>query len=182
MLSKPASNADMLSVTASLNGSILAQGNVPLNASKYELPFSLKGLVARNEAYNISCAAVYSSSNSQKSSAALSFSKMYRLPPLPSWTELFSSFNSVPAFHTYVARSPAVQTFEASAALYYLPDPSVGSVTKMDLRTGALLAKPANGSGGNYEAVFPIGFYTTYDSYLASNASVLDELKAQGWV
>jgi predicted ATP-grasp superfamily ATP-dependent carboligase len=72
------------------------------------------------------------------------------------------------------------QTFEATAQVYYLPNPSEGSVTKMDLRTGALLAKPANGSGGDYETVFPIGFYTTYDGYLASNTSVLDELKAQG--
>jgi len=174
------SNADVLAVTVSLNGTTLAQGNVPLNASKYELSFSLAGLQSRKEAYNISCTASYSASNTQKSSAAASLSKMYTLPSLPSWAELFSTFNSVPTLHTYTARDMKTQTFEASAALYYLPNPSEGSVTKMDLRTGALLAKPANGSGGNYEAVFPIGFYTTYDGYLASNTSVLDELKAQG--
>jgi hypothetical protein len=50
----------------------------------------------------------------------------------------------------------------------------------MDLRTGALMAKPANGSGGDYESIFPIGFYTTFDGYLAGNLSVLDELKEQG--
>jgi len=51
----------------------------------------------------------------------------------------------------------------------------------MDLRTGALLAKPADGSDGKYESVFPIGFYTWFDGYLAGNLSILDELKAQGW-
>ncbi|KIM82042.1 hypothetical protein PILCRDRAFT_88833 [Piloderma croceum F 1598] len=51
----------------------------------------------------------------------------------------------------------------------------------MDLCTGELLAKPANGLGEDYEPVFPIGFYTTYREYLTFNISVLDELKAQGF-
>jgi hypothetical protein len=170
------SDDDLLAVTVSLNGKTLALGNVPLNASQYELPFSLTGLQSQKEAYNISCTASYSSTNGQNNSAA-AFSQMhYRISTLLSW-ELFNLF---PTTHIHATRDMDAQTFEATAALFYLPNPSEGSVTKMDLRTGALLAKPANGSGGDYEAVFPIGFYTTYDGYLASNLSILDELKAQG--
>jgi hypothetical protein len=171
------SKDDLLVVTVSLNGKTLAQGSVPLNSSKYELPFSLVGLQTQKAAYNISCTASYSLKNSQQNSAALSFLNLYKIPILPPWAELFSDVNST---HTRATRDMNAQTFEATAALFYLPDPSQGSVTKMDLRTGALLAKPANGSGGNYEPVFPIGFYTTYGGYLASNFSVLDELKTQG--
>lgn len=73
------------------------------------------------------------------------------------------------------------QHFTSSSSLSLLPDPPAGrSVTKMDLRTGALLAKPATGKGGEYEPVFPIGFYTNFGGYLASNLSLLDDLKAQG--
>ena len=38
------------------------------------------------------------------------------------------------------------------AICYYFPDPlpSIGSVTEMDLRTGALLARPADGKAGPY--------------------------------
>ncbi|KAG8215124.1 hypothetical protein J3R82DRAFT_8586 [Butyriboletus roseoflavus] len=79
---------------------------------------------------------------------------------------------------TYAAAS---QTFSAMTALSVLPNPTNGSVTKMDLRTGALLAKPATGLGGTYEAVFPIGFYTTYDPYLITNLSAINDLKEQGF-
>lgn len=50
----------------------------------------------------------------------------------------------------------------------------------MDLRTGALLSRPATGKAGPYETVFPIGFYTDFGGYLASNLSVLDDLKERG--
>jgi hypothetical protein len=49
----------------------------------------------------------------------------------------------------------------------------------MDLRTGALLSRKPNGSG-DYEPVFPIGFYTQFNYYLASNLSMLDELAREG--
>ena len=83
---------------------------------------------------------------------------------------------------TYLAPgAKKAQTFTASTSLSYLPDPPDGrSVTKMDLRTGALLAKPATGKGGAYETVFPVGFYTNFGGYLASNLSLIDEIKAQG--
>ncbi|KAG6836204.1 hypothetical protein H0H93_010316 [Arthromyces matolae] len=51
----------------------------------------------------------------------------------------------------------------------------------MDLRTGALLARPANGKGGPYTPVIPIGFYTQFDGYLARNLSISAELAAQGF-
>jgi hypothetical protein len=128
-------DAGPLAVTVSTNGKTLATGIIPLNASKYEINFSLTSLTAQKDAYNISCSASY-----------------------------------------------AGKTFTTSTALSYLPNPTNSSVTKMDLRTGALLAKPADGSDGEYASVFPIGFYTSFDNYLAGNLSILDELKAQGWV
>lgn len=73
--------------------------------------------------------------------------------------------------------SPAMQS-----TLSLLPNPTNSSVTKMDLRTSALLAKPATGLGGTYDPVLPIGFYTSFDGYLASNLSVIDDLKERGWL
>ncbi|KAJ7253030.1 hypothetical protein B0H12DRAFT_1117142 [Mycena haematopus] len=75
--------------------------------------------------------------------------------------------------------SPEPQTFSATTTLSYLPRPPLGSATKRDSRTGALLVRPPGSS--SYEAVFPIGFYTSFDSYLDSDLSILDELKAQGF-
>jgi hypothetical protein len=122
-----------LSVTIKLGATTLAQGMVPLNASKVALSFSLTGLTPSMTPSNITCSATYADS----------------------------------------------QTFTASTSLSFLPDPTTGSATKMDLQTGALLARPANGSG-DYAPVFPIGFYTSFDGYLASNLSILNELAAQG--
>lgn len=75
------------------------------------------------------------------------------------------------------------QVFKATSLLTFLPPPppEIGSVTKMDMRTGALLARPANGKGGSYSPVFPIGFYTNSDGYLLQNVSVVAELKSQGF-
>ncbi|KAF8824649.1 hypothetical protein HHX47_DHR8000092 [Lentinula edodes] len=72
----------------------------------------------------------------------------------------------------------------ASSLLTYLPGkpPGIGGVTKMDMRSGALLAKPPTGEDGPYQYVFPIGFYTQYGSYLASNLSIPGILKEQGCV
>jgi hypothetical protein len=74
------------------------------------------------------------------------------------------------------------KTFTASGLLTYLPDPpsGIGSVTKMDARTGALLARPANGEGGAFAPVFPIGFYTQFDGYLANNLTISAQLAEQG--
>ena len=83
------------------------------------------------------------------------------------------------ATYPTAGQSAMTQTFTTSTALYVLLNPSSGSVTKMDFRTGALLAKPATGNGGEYELVFPIGFFTQFDGYF-TNLSVIDELKDQG--
>ncbi|KAJ4491090.1 hypothetical protein C8R41DRAFT_379936 [Lentinula lateritia] len=75
------------------------------------------------------------------------------------------------------------QQLLASSLLTYLPGkpPGIGGVTKMDMRSGALLAKPPTGEDGPYQYVFPIGFYTQYGSYLASNLSIPGILKEQGF-
>ncbi|KAF8841644.1 hypothetical protein BDN67DRAFT_966894 [Paxillus ammoniavirescens] len=134
-----------LDVTISLNGETLARELVPLNATAYELPFSLEGITPQMAAYNLSCEATYSGSMSATSLG----------PP---------------------------QTFSATTTLSVLPNPTNSSVTKMDLRTGALLAKPATGIEGAYKPVFPIGFYTNFGGYLATNLSIIDELKEQGQI
>lgn len=131
------SNDGTLSVIVSTGGKLLANGTVPLNATAFEIPFSLRDLTPQSTPYNLSCQATYSSSSSSSS-----------------------------------------QLFSTSSALYFLPDPTNSSVTKMDLRTGALLAKPANGQG-SYQTVFPIGFYTEFQ-YLAANLTLIDELAMQG--
>ncbi|KAG6334446.1 hypothetical protein ID866_4647 [Astraeus odoratus] len=133
---------DELDVTVSLDGKTLATAVVPLNATAYEIPFSLEGIEPKMTPYNLSCEAIYGSTGEP-------------------------------------------QTFSATTLLHVLPNPSSGSATKMDLRTGALLAKPATGTGGDYEPVFPIGFYTQFDGYLTANSSVnvsaIEELKDQGF-
>ena len=133
------STPQKLGVTVTLDGKALAKAMVPLNATAYEVPFSLLNIQPQPTSYNITCEATYTATD----------------------------------------HSAMPQSFSTSTTLYVLPDPSSGSVTKMDLRTGALLAKPATGNGGNYEPVFPIGFYTQFDGYL-TNLSVINELKDQG--
>ncbi|KAI0077012.1 hypothetical protein K474DRAFT_1175661 [Panus rudis PR-1116 ss-1] len=133
-------NLGTLDVSVKVNGHTLAQGHVPVNATKHVLSFSLASLRPQKNAFDVTCSATYS------------------------------------------AAGKPLQTFSASTELSFLPPPPAGrSVTKMDLRTGALLAKHANGKGGEYETVFPIGFYTDFGGYLASNLSVLDDLKARGF-
>ena len=77
-----------------------------------------------------------------------------------SWT-----FKSIPAQLTYLP----------------FPDASIGSFTKLDLRTGGLLAKRAN-DPKPYLPIFPMGFYTAFGGYLDSNLSVLEDLKDEGCV
>ncbi|KAF8970629.1 hypothetical protein BDZ97DRAFT_54254 [Flammula alnicola] len=51
----------------------------------------------------------------------------------------------------------------------------------MDLRTGAMLARPADGKGGPFAPVFPIGFYTGFGGYLVDDFTIPAQLKAQGF-
>jgi hypothetical protein len=73
------------------------------------------------------------------------------------------------------------QKFKTSASLLYLPDTNA-SVTKTDLRTGALWVRPANGKGGAFAPFVPQGFYINFDQYLAKNLTMIDQLKADGFV
>ncbi|KAE9385569.1 hypothetical protein BT96DRAFT_1006920 [Gymnopus androsaceus JB14] len=70
-----------------------------------------------------------------------------------------------------------------SSLLTYLPakPADIGGVTKMDMRSGTLLAKPATGEDGPYERIFPIGFYSNFGGYLDSNLSIESTLKDQGF-
>lgn len=88
----------------------------------------------------------------------------------------------VQAFNLSCTASLEAQKFEATGSLSFLPDPpaDIGSVTKMDLRTGAVLARPADGKGGPFAPVFPIGFYTGFDNYLTQDPTIPAQLKAQG--
>ena len=128
-----------LFVSVTVNGKNLASGTVPLNTTKYPIPFSLSSLTPQAQAYNISCSATFASSS---------------------------------------------QTFQAFGSLSYLPDPppDIGSVTKMDLRTGAVLARPADGKGGPFAPVFPIGFFTWFNDNFAKakDPPIPAQLKAQG--
>ncbi|KAH9008415.1 hypothetical protein EDB84DRAFT_96555 [Lactarius hengduanensis] len=74
------------------------------------------------------------------------------------------------------------QSFKSVATnLAYLPSPpdTIGSITKLDQRTGGLLAKRAR-SQDPYEPIFPVGFFTTFGGYLEGNDGVLEALKGQG--
>jgi hypothetical protein len=70
-----------------------------------------------------------------------------------------------------------------SSLLTYLPakPDDIGGVTKMDMRSGTLLAKPPTGEDGPYERIFPIGFYTNFGGYLDSNFTIESTLKGQGF-
>ncbi|KAG1771306.1 hypothetical protein EDD22DRAFT_864291, partial [Suillus occidentalis] len=81
---------------------------------------------------------------------------------------------------TYSAPSSNEQIFNTNSFLLYLPDTNA-SVTKTDLRTGALWVRPANGTGGAFAPFVPQGFYINFDQYLAKNLTMIDQLKADGF-
>ncbi|KAH9476841.1 hypothetical protein JR316_0010757 [Psilocybe cubensis] len=87
------------------------------------------------------------------------------------------------AFNISCTATLQSQKFEASGSLSFLPPPpaDIGSVTKMDLRTGAVLARPATGEPGPFAPVFPIGFYTDFGGYLVNDFTIPSQLKAQGF-
>jgi hypothetical protein len=64
-----------LDVKVSLNGKTLASGSMHLNATAYELPFSLEGITPQMASYNLSCEATYSGSTS---------ATYLQVPPRPS--------------------------------------------------------------------------------------------------
>ncbi|KAG2117117.1 uncharacterized protein F5147DRAFT_604571 [Suillus discolor] len=82
---------------------------------------------------------------------------------------------------TYTAPSSSKsQKFKTGASLLYLPDTN-SSVTKTDLRTGALWVRPADGKGGAFAPFLPQGFYINFDEYLVENLTMIDQLKADGF-
>lgn len=127
--------AKFLFVSISVANNVLAVGRVPINATKFEIPFSLIRLMPRKEPYTVSCSATYRGD----------------------------------------------QRYTTNASLFYLPNPVSGSITKFDARTGGLWTKPFDaGYVTDYTPVLPLGFYTSFDDYLAKNLSILDDLKARG--
>ncbi|KAN0127302.1 hypothetical protein V8E53_014906 [Lactarius tabidus] len=84
---------------------------------------------------------------------------------------------------TATLSSPEQNFTSIPTSLTYLPSPPdyIGSITKLDLRTGGLLAKRV-GTQDPYESVFPVGFYTQFGGHLERDdaATVLEELRSQG--
>lgn len=56
-------------------------------------------------------------------------------------------------------------SYTATTDLYYLPEKTSGSITKIDHLTGGLLFRN-NFTSGHFKPIFPFGFYTSYSSYL----------------
>jgi hypothetical protein len=84
---------------------------------------------------------------------------------------------------TAVILSSPKQTFASIPTnLTYLPLPPnhIGSVTKLDLKTGGLLAKRAH-IQEPYQPIFPVGFFTDFEGYLEDNDTSLEVLKSQGY-
>ena len=97
----------------------------------------------------------------------------------------FSSTSLIPQNepHTVFCSTTCVnyQEFVTNASLSYLPNPSCGSITKFDSRTGGLWTKLINGDTiTDYTPLFPLGFFTSFGDYLSKNLSILDDLKARG--
>ena len=116
---------------------VLAVSQVPVNVTKFEIPFSLTKLMPRKQPYTVSCSATYRGD----------------------------------------------QKYITGVSLSYLPNPTSGSITKLDARTGGLWTKPFDaGYATGYTPVFPLGFFTSFDGYLANKFSILDDLKAGGYV
>lgn len=97
---------------------------------------------------------------------------------------------------TCTAQSDSGQTFHALTQLHYLPpNPNAGgNIVKLDLRTGGLLVQTRNGpqdgniAGGQvagapngWESLFALGFYTSFDNYIATNLSILNDVKDRGY-
>ena len=51
--------AKSMPVSISIGHNVSAVGTVPVNATKFEVPFSLTKLTPRKEPYNVSCSATY---------------------------------------------------------------------------------------------------------------------------
>ena len=82
---------------------------------------------------------------------------------------------------TYQPETSSVsQKFASNSSLLYLPDTNA-SVVKTDLRTGALWVRPIDGKDGTFKPFIPQGFYISFDKYLETNISYVNQLKADGF-
>lgn len=70
-------------------------------------------------------------------------------------------------------------SFSTTTSVQRLPNPTSGGATKMDMRTGAMLVRT---SPGVYDSVFPLGFYTSFGGYIATNLSILNDIADRGCV
>lgn len=70
-------------------------------------------------------------------------------------------------------------TFNATSELFFLPPNPLGANTvKFEARTSSLLVK----EDSTWTPIFPFGFYTSFDGFVGANFSILDDVKARGWV
>jgi hypothetical protein len=81
------STAESLLVSISIGRNVLAVGRVPLNATKFEIPFPLVKLMPRKEPYTVSCSALYPGDQKYTTTASLSYLPN---PPSGSITKLDS--------------------------------------------------------------------------------------------
>lgn len=69
------------------------------------------------------------------------------------------------------------RTFHATTQLHVLPvNPYGGRTVKTDMQTGVLQVQKS----GLWEPIIPYGFYNSFDGYLATNFSVMDDAVARG--
>jgi hypothetical protein len=68
---EPTSN--FLLVKISIGTNVLAVSEVPVDATKFEVPFSLAELVPRKEPYTVSCSATYCGDQEYTTNASLSY-------------------------------------------------------------------------------------------------------------
>jgi hypothetical protein len=72
------------------------------------------------------------------------------------------------------------QSFSASTEIFFLPEKSTGSVTKVDNLNGGLLFRGA-GTNGAFEAVIPYGFYGDYGGYFVISNDNVQTYADQGF-
>jgi hypothetical protein len=62
-----------LMVKISIGSNVLAVSEVPVNVTKFEVPFSLTRLIPRKEPYTVTCSATYSDDQEYTANASLSY-------------------------------------------------------------------------------------------------------------
>lgn len=76
--------------------------------------------------------------------------------------------------------SNSLQNFSATTSVFYLPEKTTGSVTKIDNLTGSLLFRGA-GTNSFFEAVIPFGFYGDYGHYFAETTDNVQKYSDEGF-